>query len=68
METPALDRLDAAIARLERAVATHRSQSAGITRRHAALKAKMSEAVAALDRVIAREGDDAMAEPLGEEV
>lgn len=58
MDNPALDRLDAAIARLERAVSAHRDQSAGVARRHAALKAKMSEAVAALDRVIAREGSE----------
>ena len=58
MDNPALDRLDSAITRLERAVAGHRDRNADLARRHATLKTRMSEAVAALDRVIEREGGD----------
>ena len=59
MENPALDRLESAIARLERAVTGHRSRNADLARRHATLKTRMTEAVAALDRVIAHEGGEA---------
>ena len=52
----ALDRIEAAIGRIEAANAARLGSSATIARRHAALKARMAEAVAALDDVIARGG------------
>ena len=56
-ETPpaAIDRIDRAIARIEQAVADRDRASAVLTRRHDALRARMTEAVAALDDLIARE-------------
>lgn len=52
----AVDRIDAAIARIEAAVARRAEQGDALARRHAALKARMAEAVTALDDVIARGG------------
>lgn len=52
----AATRIDAAIARIEAAVRTRAESSDALTRRHAALKARMAEAVSALDDVIARGG------------
>ena len=49
------DRIDAALARIERAIAARASGADALAKRHAALKARMAEAVAALDDVIARE-------------
>lgn len=48
------DRIDAALARIERAIASRAHGAEALARRHAALKARMAEAVAALDDVIAR--------------
>ncbi len=54
-DTPtAVDRIDAAIARIETAIATRAAAGDALARRHAALKARMAEAVSALDEVIAR--------------
>lgn len=50
----ALDRIDHAIARIEAAVAARARDGDALARRHAALKARMAEAVSALDEVIAR--------------
>jgi hypothetical protein len=47
-------RIEAAIARIEAATRTHADSREALARRHAALKARMAEAVAALDEVIAR--------------
>ena len=47
-------RIDAAIVRIEAAVATRADAADALARRHAALKARMAEAVSALDDVIAR--------------
>jgi hypothetical protein len=58
MDNPALARIEAAIDRLERALDTHRAAAATLADRHARLKAHMAEAVAALDQVIARGGND----------
>ena len=56
---PALARIEAALARIERATAD-RDRSVELLRdRHAALRARMADAVAALDAAIARaEGDE----------
>lgn len=55
-DTPssAADRIDAAIARIESAVSARAASADALTRRHGALKARMAEAVEALDEVIAR--------------
>ena len=47
-------RIDAAIVRIETAVAARADAADALARRHAALKARMAEAVVALDDVIAR--------------
>jgi len=52
---PATDRIDAAIARIEAAIDARAIAADRLSRRHAALKSRMAEAVAALDDVIARE-------------
>jgi hypothetical protein len=59
-ETPpdAIDRIDRAIARIEQAVAHRDRASAALTRRHDALRARMTEAVDALDDLITREHGD----------
>ena len=49
-----LDRIDAAIARIAAAAARRAQASDALTNRHAALRTRMTEAVAALDDVIAR--------------
>lgn len=49
---PALSRIDRAIQRIERATATSRVESARLQDRHAALRARIGEAIAALDGVI----------------
>jgi hypothetical protein len=47
-----VERIDHAIARIERAIRTAKEDA--LARRHAALKARMAEAVSALDDVISR--------------
>lgn len=54
VKTNAFDRIDHAIGRIEKAVQKNRQAGDALTRRHAALKARMAEAVDALDDVIAR--------------
>jgi hypothetical protein len=49
-----LDRIDKALTRIERAVDRNKHTSDALHRRHTALKARMAEAVTALDEVIAR--------------
>jgi hypothetical protein len=58
-ETPtdALDRIDRAIARIETAMAGRARATETMARRHAALRARMEEAIAALDQIIAQEGE-----------
>ncbi|MGN6270256.1 MAG: hypothetical protein ACTHM0_10240 [Sphingomonas sp.] len=51
-----IDRVERALARIERAVTANRHASEALARRHATLKARMAEALTALDEVIAREG------------
>ena len=53
-DTAAVDRIDAAIARIEVAITARARSSDSLAKRHAALKARMAEAVAALDDVITR--------------
>jgi prefoldin subunit 5 len=53
MDHPALSRIDRAIDRIEAATATRREALQHITDRHARLKQRMREAVAALDAVLA---------------
>lgn len=52
--TPALNRIDAAIARIERAAATTRTDRDALSRRHDQLRAEIAEAIASLDAVIDR--------------
>jgi hypothetical protein len=49
-----LDRIDRAMARIETAIADRTRAEQTMARRHADLKARMAEAVSALDEVIAR--------------
>lgn len=51
---PAAARIDAALARIETAIDVRARAADALVRRHAALKARMTEAVTALDDVIAR--------------
>ncbi|MEZ0495618.1 hypothetical protein [Sphingomonas sp. IW22] len=53
---PAIRRIEAAVARIERAAATRAYAADSLARRHAALRTRMEEAVAVLDELIAREG------------
>lgn len=59
MDTPppsALERIDRAIARIEAASAKRARDARALTQRHAALRSSMTEAVKALDDVLARGG------------
>lgn len=53
----AADRIERAIARIEAASARRMREAEALGRRHAALRESMTEAVAALDDVIARGGN-----------
>ena len=53
---PALDRIDRAIARIEAVLAERARATEDALRRHATLRARMEEAVTALDDVIGRGG------------
>ena len=53
---PSISRIEAAVARIERATATRAYSTDSLARRHAALRQRMEEAVAVLDELIAREG------------
>ncbi|WP_293991712.1 hypothetical protein [Sphingomonas sp.] len=50
------DRIDAALARIERAIATRDRSVQDLKQRHDALRAKVSEAISALDALGARNG------------
>lgn len=54
MDHPALSRIDQAIDRIEAATAKRRASLQHITDRHATLKLRMREAVAALDGVLVK--------------
>ena len=51
----ALARIEAAMARIEAAAAAQASAAESMKRRHATLRTRMTEAVAALDDVLAKE-------------
>ncbi|TKD51062.1 hypothetical protein [Sphingomonas baiyangensis] len=51
----AVDRIERAVARIEKAAAARAHSADALARRHAALRARMEEAVTALDDLIARE-------------
>jgi hypothetical protein len=51
---PPLDRIDRALARIDAALAARTRASEDIIHRHAALRARMEDAVAALDDLIAK--------------
>jgi hypothetical protein len=53
---PAVARIEAAVARIEKAAVSRAFVADSLARRHATLRARMEEAVAALDELIAREG------------
>jgi hypothetical protein len=50
------DRIDAALARIERAVASAAKSNADLQQRHDALRGKVGEAIAALDALGAKHG------------
>jgi hypothetical protein len=50
----AVERIDRAIARIRAAIDTRADHAEALARRHAVLRSRMTEAVAALDDVIAR--------------
>ena len=54
----AADRIEAAINRIEAAVAARAADARDLSTRHEALRARMAEAVAALDDVIARQPEE----------
>lgn len=54
MDNPSLARIEAAITRLEQALDGKRRAAEALAQRHATLRARMTEAMAALDQVIAR--------------
>ncbi|WP_230481831.1 Atg14 domain-containing protein [Sphingomonas sp. Leaf21] len=49
-----VERIDRAIARIEQAIRARAAKEDALARRHAALKARMADAVSALDEVISR--------------
>jgi hypothetical protein len=51
---PALDRIDRALARIDAALAARSRAGEDMVRRHAALRARMEDAVAALDDLITK--------------
>ncbi|MET3760594.1 hypothetical protein [Sphingomonas sp. UYEF23] len=52
-----LDRIDRALERIEAAAAARTASTAALQKRHEKLRARMAEAVSALDTVIARESE-----------
>lgn len=54
-DSPPLQRIEAAVARIEAAVAAQRKESDSLARRHANLREAMAKAVGTLDQIIARE-------------
>jgi hypothetical protein len=52
LSSPLVDRLEAALGRIEAAIATRSRATADAATRHAALKAAASDAVAALDAIV----------------
>ena len=54
--SPAVERIDRAISRIQTAIAARTDSAEALARRHAVLRSRMADAVAALDDVIARGG------------
>ncbi|WEK43344.1 MAG: hypothetical protein P0Y64_00280 [Candidatus Sphingomonas colombiensis] len=54
-DTSPLQRIEAAVARIEAAVVAQRQESDSLARRHAKLREAMATAVDALDDIISRE-------------
>jgi hypothetical protein len=54
----ALDRIERALARIEAAAARRAFDAERLEHRHAVLRGKVEQAIAALDAVIAQEGED----------
>ncbi|GAA4776726.1 hypothetical protein GCM10023219_25590 [Stakelama sediminis] len=52
---PVIERIERAVARIEKAAAARAYSADRIARRHAALRERMEEAVQALDELLARE-------------
>ena len=50
------DRIDAALARIERAARNRADSTGDLAKRHDALRAKVTEAIAALDALGAKDG------------
>jgi len=49
----AVDRIDRALTRIDTAIAAHAEAHRTLLRRHAALRARMAEAIDALDKLLA---------------
>ncbi len=56
VDTSPTDRIDAALARIERAVQTRDRSTSELKQRHDALRARVGEAIAALDALGAKNG------------
>ncbi|WP_298674571.1 hypothetical protein [uncultured Sphingomonas sp.] len=54
-DTSPLQRIEAAVARIESAAAAQRKKSESLARRHARLRDAMTSAIGTLDEIIARE-------------
>ncbi|WP_294323086.1 hypothetical protein [uncultured Sphingomonas sp.] len=52
-----IDRIEQALARIERAAQVNTQTTRALASRHAALRARIGDAIGALDAVIAREAD-----------
>ncbi|MBA4048347.1 MAG: hypothetical protein C0476_07395 [Sphingomonas sp.] len=52
-QVSASDRIDAALARIERAVAARRAAHLSLARQHQALRTSMAEAIDAIDHLLA---------------
>lgn len=52
-QVSARDRIDAALARIERAIVARRAEHESLSRQHQALRTSMAEAIAAIDQLLA---------------
>ncbi|MFA6124885.1 MAG: hypothetical protein WCS75_10265 [Sphingomonas sp.] len=53
----ALDRIDRALARIDAAAQARTTRFEALSRRHETLRARMTDAIAALDAILEREGE-----------
>ncbi len=65
MAVSTIDRISAAITRIEAASANRATAADALARRHAALRTRMADAIAALDELIVQTESDASDEPSG---